>query len=491
MTLRFDNTYINLPTTFYSRQDPASFPNVELLALNRPLLRELGGELGEQDLEGGAHLTRLLSGQDLFEGARPLAQVYAGHQFGQFNPQLGDGRALLLGEVLTPRNQRFDIQLKGSGQTAYSRSGDGRSPIGPVLREYIVSEAMHAMGVPTTRSLSAVQTGENIYRETRSPGAVLARVAKSHIRVGTFQYFLGQGDYESLRTLADYTINRHYPGCWDAENPYLQFFREVVKNLNHLIVEWMSVGFIHGVMNTDNMAVSGETIDYGPCSFMDQFRPGECLSFIDRGGRYRYENQTKILQWNLARFAECLVTLVSNDQDEAVKVLTAELDKSVEGIEKDLSLKMGRKLGVLSFHKEDEQLVSLWLKHLEHAELDFTNSHRRLIDVFEGKDDSLRELDKGKTFRPFYELWERRVFSLPPDKALQAQEQMKNINPMFVPRNHLIQRAITEAEQGEKLVTFHRLREVLKDPFRVGVENQDLLEGPRPNEVVSTTFCGT
>jgi len=488
MTFKFDNTYEQLPPHFYSRQNAASFPNVELLALNNELLHEFGAEEFKNLSE--TELARLFSGQDTFEYSSPLAQVYAGHQFGHFNPQLGDGRALLLGEILTTDNKRFDLQLKGVGQTPYSRSGDGLSPIGPVLREYIVSESMHALGVPTTRSLAAVATGQKVYRESALPGAILTRVAESHIRIGTFQYFLGQGDHASLKRLADYTIDRHYPSCLESENQYLDLFCQVSKKLNETIVQWMSLGFIHGVMNTDNMAVSGETLDYGPCAFLDEFQAAKFFSFVDRGGRYRYENQPGILQWNLARFAECLVPLVDENQETSISLLTNELEKSQDSIREEVTKKMAQKLGVLSPVPEDKSLVSLWLEHLESSKLDFTNAHRHLINILEGHDE-LSELDKGAGFASFYQSWSQRVSSAPKQELSESLTQMRSLNPQFVPRNHLVQKAIEEAEKGEELVTFQQLCEVLKDPFHVTSEYEDFLKPPKPDEMVEATFCGT
>lgn len=489
MSLKFVNTFAQLPMLFYSNERAADFPHVELLALNKSLLCELGAEeLLEWE---GEQLAQFLSGQKVFDGAQPIAQVYAGHQFGHFNPQLGDGRALLLGEVVTPKKGCYDLQLKGSGQTAFSRRGDGRSPIGPVIREYIVSEAMHALGVPTTRALSAVKTGETVYREEASPGAVLGRVAASHLRIGSFQYFLGRGDHDSLKTLVDYAIERHYPICWESGEPYLEFFRLVSERLNDLVSRWMSLGFIHGVMNTDNMAISGETLDYGPCAFMESFKASQVFSFIDRNGRYSYENQPQILQWNLARFAECLVGLVDSNQDKAVSRLTQALEKSAVSVKKKHLEKMARKLGVLNPDEQDEKMVSLWLNHLEKEKLDFTNSHLELLKYFEGHHVKSLNLSDGESFESFHEVWNQRVFSNSKEETLQSKEQMKQVNPEFIPRNHLVEQAIREAERGEELKTFQRLCEVLKTPYQVPPGFEDFLRPARADEAVRTTFCGT
>lgn len=489
MSLKFVNTYSQLPEIFYSQERPASFPRPELLAINRDLLRELGGgDLLELEEEA---LARLFSGQDLFSGSVPLAQVYAGHQFGHFNPRLGDGRALLMGEIQAPQGPRFDLQLKGSGQTLYSRQGDGRSPIGPVVREYIVSEAMHALGVPTTRALSAVKTGEHVYREEALPGAVLGRVAKSHLRIGSFQYFLAQGDQSSLKTLVDYAIERHYPTCWESEAPYLEFFRAVSANLNELVASWMSLGFIHGVMNTDNIAISGETLDYGPCAFMEKFKASQVFSFIDRQGRYAYENQPQILQWNLARLAECLIGLVDTNQEKAVAMLTQELESSMESMKEKHRNKMAMKLGLLSPCPDDDKLVSSWLGHLEKAGLDFTNSHVELLKYFEKENPASGPLGGGESFDSFYRLWEERIFLGPKSDPARSKKLMKQMNPTFIPRNHLIEQAIREAEQGETLSTFHRLCDVLKTPYEVPRGYEDFLKPARPDEAIQRTFCGT
>src|SRR5688572_14715781 len=371
---RLEHTYAELPPLFYSPAAPTAVREPRLVALNRPLARTLGLE---PDTLERPEAAAIFAGNALPDGGRPIAQAYAGHQFGHFTA-LGDGRAILLGEQITPSGDRVDIQLKGAGQTRFSRRGDGRAALGPMLREYIISEAMHALGIPTTRSLAVVTTGEPVYREAVVEGAVLTRVAASHIRVGTMQWAAGHGDVEAARALADYTRARHYPELADADEPYLELFRAILARQASLIARWQLVGFIHGVMNTDNMALSGETIDYGPCAFMDAYDPATVFSSIDHGGRYAYGNQPAIAQWNLARFAETLLPLIDSDMAKAVELATAVLKNFMPAFDARLLARMRRKIGLASEQESDVELVRTLLATMQSAGADFTLTFRRL-----------------------------------------------------------------------------------------------------------------
>jgi uncharacterized protein YdiU (UPF0061 family) len=472
---RFDNSYVrDLPGT-YLRETPAPAPAPRLLVLNRPLAADLG--LDPAALEAGA--AGWLSGAALPPGAEPVALAYAGHQFGGFSPQLGDGRAHLLGEILGPGGQRWDLQLKGSGRTAFSRGGDGKAAIGPMLREYLVSEAMEALGVPTTRALAVVATGEEVLRETALPGAVLARVAASHIRVGTFQFFAARGDFAAVRRLLDYAIARHYPDLspGDAHG----FLDAVAGRQARLIAQWMGLGFIHGVMNTDNMAVSGETIDYGPCAFMEAYAPGTVFSSIDHQGRYAYANQPLILGWNLARLAEALLPLIDADQDRAVERATellvgiaARYRSAWEGV-------MAAKLGLPS---PDGALADDFLAAMQAGGADWTLSFRRLAEAAEGDETFLQAqfLD-----RVLLDAWlPRWRAALAPD----AGSRIRAANPVYIPRNHRVEEALSAATAGD-MAPFHALTAVLETPFaeQPGREGYAL---PAPQGFGRyRTFCGT
>ena len=453
----FDNSYARLPERFYTRQGPTPVASPSLIAFNHGLARDLGIDTGDAD---GATLATLFSGNALPEGAAPLAQVYGGHQFGHWNPQLGDGRALLLGEVKNG-TQRFDIQLKGSGPTPYSRMGDGRAWPGPVLREYLMSEAMAALGVPTTRALAAVATGEEVLRETGPmPGAVLTRVAASHVRVGTFQYFAARGDREALAALADHVITRHYP---DAEGP-ADLLRAVTEAQARLIATWMSLGFIHGVMNTDNMAVSGETIDYGPCAFMDVYHPGKVFSSIDRGGRYAYGNQPQIALWNLAQLASSLVPLMP-DQDAAVEDFTSIINTFGDVYQAEWTRLFAAKLGLGPDAGPD--LAMRLLTWMAEETRDFTTTFRALAEGEEIGPEDWRADWQGQT----------------PDLAIA-----RAANPVVVPRLHLIEGVITAGVQGD-FAPFHDLLARVTAPFDEAPEAYR--RPPQPEEEVTRTFCGT
>ncbi|TNF89987.1 MAG: YdiU family protein, partial [Gammaproteobacteria bacterium] len=419
-------------------------------------------------------LARIFAGTDPIQGSQPLAQAYAGHQFGGFTPQLGDGRAVLLGEIVDGSGERFDLQLKGSGRTPFSRGGDGKSWLGPVLREYILSEAMHRLGVPTTRALAAVATGETVYREEPLPGAVFTRVAASHLRVGTFQFFAARQDAASVRTLANYAIERHYPEAGAEGEPYLAFFRAVMARQAELIANWMAVGFIHGVMNTDNSTISGETIDYGPAAYLDEFSFRKVFSSIDQQGRYAYGNQPAIGQWNLARLAETLLLL-----DVPVEALEAALGEYPELYREHYLALMRPKLGLADAQPDDVELINDWLSHLEAEALDYTLSFRALADRA-GADDPPQ-------FGEVEARWRARLGDRP---ARETKARMDAVNPLYIARNHRVEQAIEQAVAGD-LSIFEDLNRVLANPYEAQSGFEAYAEPPEPHERVTRTFCGT
>ena len=468
--IAFDNSYARLPEQFHTRIDPAPVRAPALLKLNAALAAEIGVAA---DSDEDAALA--FCGNAVPDGAEPLAQVYAGHQFGGFSPQLGDGRANLLGETRTGGRRR-DIQLKGSGPTPYSRMGDGRAWLGPVLREYAVSEAMHALGVPTTRALAAVATGETVRREAGAlPGAVLTRVAASHIRVGTFEYFAARGDAESLRILFAHAAARHCPG---AETPE-EMLEAVAARQAELVATWMSLGFIHGVMNTDNTAISGETIDYGPCAFMDAYHPDRVFSSIDTGGRYAYASQPGALVWNLARFAESLLPLCA-DPAAAAQRLSAIVGAVPEAIRAHWRRLFGRKIGIAEPTEEDAALAAGLLERMAAGRADFTRTFRGLADG-----SARAEFDDPAAFDDWAEGWRARIAS-----ESGPQELMRRSNPALIPRNHQIERMIRAAAAGD-MAPFERLSDALAAPFEDTAHSADLALAPKPHEIVARTFCGT
>ncbi|MFB6363459.1 YdiU family protein [Paenibacillus elgii] len=478
----FDNSYARLPEMFYSKLDPTPVRSPKLIVLNERLAASLG--LDAQALRGSDGVA-VFAGNRIPEGASPLAQAYAGHQFGHFT-MLGDGRALLLGEQITPDNTRVDIQLKGSGRTPYSRGGDGRAALGPMLREYIISEAMHALGIPTTRSLAVVTTGEEIIRETELPGAVLTRVAASHVRVGTFQYVANWGTAEELRALADYTIQRHYPEADAAENRYLALLQEVIKRQAALIAKWQRVGFIHGVMNTDNMALSGETIDYGPCAFMDAYDPATVFSSIDVQGRYAYGNQPSIAAWNLARLAEALLPLLHDDEDQAIRLAEDAISGFVELFGRHWLAGMRAKLGLFNEEPEDEALIKDLLVMMQKHRADYTNTFRALTF------DKHEELAFNGTaeFVQWHELWQARRGRQQEPQA-SSQQLMRSSNPALIPRNHRVEEALDAAvERGDYSVT-ERLVQALSNPYAHAPEQAEYCTLPAPSNRPYRTFCGT
>ncbi|MBM7866038.1 YdiU family protein [Heliobacterium gestii] len=482
MGWNLDNSYARLPKLFFSALDPTPVGAPELAILNEPLAQALG--LNTQALRGDDGVA-VLAGNALPEGALPLAQAYAGHQFGHFT-MLGDGRALLLGEQITPQGKRFDIQLKGSGRTPYSRRGDGRAALGPMLREYIISEAMDALGIPTTRSLAVVTTGESVIRETVQPGAILTRVAASHLRVGTFQYVAQWGAVEELRLLADYTIKRHFPDVDADENRYLSLLRAVIERQAALIAKWQLVGFIHGVMNTDNMAISGETIDYGPCAFMNAFDPATVFSSIDRQGRYAYGNQPVIAGWNLARFAETLLPLLHDDEEQAVEIAQEAVTAFVPLYQRHWLSGMRAKLGLFNEETEDPSLIEGLLTLMQAHRADYTNTFRALS--LEKPDDT--PLFEKPDFTQWHEQWQARQGRQPETKE-DSRQLMNKSNPAVIPRNHRVEEALEAAVKKGDLCVMERLLTVLATPYDLPPEQVDFTAPPAPTSAPYRTFCGT
>jgi uncharacterized protein YdiU (UPF0061 family) len=486
----FENTYAALPANFFARVAPTPVTSPRLIKLNRPLAVHLGLDPDRLDSPEGAEI---LAGKQIPDGADPIAMAYAGHQFGHFVPQLGDGRAILLGEVIDADGVRRDIQLKGSGPTPFSRRGDGRAALGPVLREYIVSEAMAALGIPTTRSLAAVLTGESVLRETALPGAVLTRVASSHIRVGTFQFFAARQDTEGVRRLADHVIARHYPQAAGAERPYLALLNAVIARQADLIARWLLVGFIHGVMNTDNTSVSGETIDYGPCAFMDHYDPATVFSSIDEMGRYAYANQPRIAQWNLTRFAECLLPLLSDQQDKAIEEAQSALGNFAEKFDAAYQAGLRRKLGLFTARDEDRLLAQDLLDAMAKNEADFTLTFRRLSDAaFDPVHDSdVRQLFADPAaYDEWAARWRQRFGDEPQDPAIR-QSAMRAVNPAFIPRNHRVEAVIEAAVNRDDFALFEELLAVLSKPFEDQPAYAAYAQPPEPHQRVLQTFCGT
>jgi len=485
---KFDNTFACSMEGFFSHCQAESANAPRWLQFNHALAAELGLDPIALDSEAGL---AIFSGNTAPEGSEPIAQAYAGHQFGGFSPQLGDGRALLLGEVIDTQQLRRDIQLKGSGRTPFSRGGDGKAAIGPVLREYLVGEAMQALSVPTTRALAAVATGNVVYRETALPGAILTRIAASHIRVGTFQYAAARRDEDKIRQLADYAIQRHYPETADAENPYLAFFVAVADAQASLVARWMGIGFIHGVMNTDNMTISGETIDYGPCAFMDSYSPSTVFSSIDHGGRYAYANQPEILIWNLARLAETLIPFVDPKQEKAVEQLTETIE-CIKPLYESYWLKgMRAKIGLSTEDPSDSQLINDLFKTMDKGDADFTLVFRRLSQALRGDNELVRGLFKNPVdFDAWEQRWWRR-FEQDGISGETAAQAMDTVNPIYIPRNHKVEEALAAAINGEDMIPFKKLLNVLTHPFDEFEGNEDYAEPASPTEIPYKTFCGT
>lgn len=471
--IKLENSYLNLPETFYKKAIAAKIPSPELIAFNPSLAKEIGLDLSEKNDD---ELAQIFSGQILLPKSTPISLAYAGFQFGHPVPQLGDGRALLLGQ-----SDGFDIQLKGSGPTPFSRNGDGKSALGPVIREYIVSEAMHHLGVPTTRALCAVTTGEDVFRQQGAePGGIFTRVADSHLRVGTFQYFAFQNDIESIVTLLDYTIERHYPEFKDLpkDRKAIELLKSLTVKQAKLIAKWSGLGFIHGVMNTDNFSMAGITIDYGPCAFMEEFNFHKVFSSIDRQGRYSFFNQVPIAKWNLTRLAETLLPLIHSDQQTAID----EVEKSVLPLFSLFETKrieqFALKLGITDPKETDEELVMQFLKYLEDNSLDFTLGFYQLPDLYRG---DVSFYKSNEALENFVKVWKQRVAKI---------ENVNLHNPLYIPRNHLVQKAITEAYQGD-FEYFHKLNLILQKPFEKQQNAEEFETPAKPEEAVTKTFCGT
>ena len=478
---RFDNTYSKLPDIFLSKVSPVPVKSPNLVILNDNLSKELELNFSTSNKE---NLSKLFSGNLLPRDSKAIAQAYAGHQFGHFT-MLGDGRATLMGEHLTKDNRRFDIQFKGSGKTPFSRNGDGRAALGPMLREYIISEAMHALGIPTTRSLAVVKTGENVLRDTPLPGAILTRVASSHLRVGTFQYITARKDEENLKTLVNYTIDRHYPDIKDSKNKALDLLKKLMERQIKLVINWMRVGFIHGVMNTDNMAVSGETIDYGPCAFMDAYDPQTVFSSIDQLGRYAYFNQPSITKWNLARFAECLIPLIDENKDKAIKTATETINRFEKIYEIKWLNMMRDKLGLFGEDPKDQVLILDLLTWMHQNKTDYTNTFCFLMNEKIEND----EIYNNEDFHIWRQRWLDRLKlnNNTPEKYFKL---MRSVNPSIIPRNHKVEEVL-EAANNNNLKPMKNLLNILEKPY----ENQNKIfeyQSPAPisNEKYQT-FCGT
>ncbi|MGL4453141.1 MAG: protein adenylyltransferase SelO [Sarcina sp.] len=476
---RLENSYYELPKMFFTVQAPSDVPSPKMCILNIDLCRELGIDPENEEL------VDIFSGNQVIEDSIPIAQAYAGHQFGNFT-MLGDGRAVLLGELITSDGERIDIQLKGAGRTPYSRGGDGKAAFGPMLREYIISEAMYALNIPTTRSLAVVTTGEKVAREEYLEGAILTRIAKSHLRVGTFQYAAGGGEKEDIKELADYALDRHFKGYESSENKYRYLLDEAIKRQARLIAKWQLVGFIHGVMNTDNMTISGETIDYGPCAFMDTYHPKTVFSSIDHSGRYAYGNQPNIGVWNLARFAESLIPILDENQDKAIDIAKESLNK-FKDLYKGLWLDgMRAKLGLFDREEADEYIVESLLTIMQNERADYTNTFYNLTI---GNIEAL-EIKKSRLFEKWHDTWIERLERQGKSKE-EVMKLMKANNPVIIPRNHRVEEALSAATTSHDYSVMHELLDALKNPFDYDKDLEKYRELPKPTKIVYRTYCGT
>ena len=481
--MKLSNSYIGLPEEFYQQINPTPVKSPSLLIFNDELANSLNIELTEDDK------LNFFSGNKIPKDSIPVALNYSGHQFGNFVHQLGDGRAILLGEVRN-KNESYDIQLKGSGQTKFSRQGDGRSALGPVLREYILSEAMYHLGIPTTRSLAAVATGEHVVRDSFEPGGILTRVAKSHLRVGTFEYFASRQQWEDLKLLADFAIQKHFPEIRETDNHYLELLKKVASNQSILIANWMSVGFIHGVMNTDNFTISGETIDYGPCAFLDEYHPGKVFSSIDQSGRYAYGNQPSISSWNLASLAGCLIAFIDKDSDKANELATEVLENySIDTNQRILDL-MCKKIGLDGSKKNNQEMLRNLLKLMMDNESDFTITFRSLSNILlNNSDNFLAQFHQKDEVSGWINNW-KSALNLENKNVGEIISNLNNTNPMYIPRNHQVQKAIEESYLGN-LKVLEEMLEVLKNPFQENVSLSHYSEAPSEQQRVTQTFCGT
>ncbi|MBP9707895.1 MAG: YdiU family protein [Oligoflexales bacterium] len=482
MSWNLKNTYSQLPEALYVNQKPIPVKNPSLVLLNNGLALDLGLDIEELRSSEG---TAILAGNAIPQDSQPIAQAYAGHQFGYFT-MLGDGRAVLLGEQLTPAGKVFDIQLKGSGRTPFSRRGDGRAALGPMLREYLISEAMFALGIPSTRSLAVVTTGEQVYRETPLQGAILTRCAASHIRIGTFQYAAAKKDLKQLKELADYSIKRHYPELLQTNQPYLGLLDSVTKRLISLINQWLRVGFVHGVMNTDNMAISGETIDYGPCAFIDHYDPKAVFSSIDHHGRYAFGEQADIAHWNLARFAETLLPLLSENSTTALALANDCLKSYTELFEKEWLQMMGKKLGIFSTSENDKSFFDELLKIMHEHKLDYTNTFR----LFTRNNHKEILEEKYLPLSAWIEKWRLRQ-AQQNITSEQAASLMKKNNPVIIPRNHLVEAALQATKENMNLGPILEFLEVLKAPYLERQDSEKYIQSPNSDNAPYKTFCGT
>lgn len=488
--LNFVNTYAKLPKSFYVSSKPTAVSKPVLLKLNHQLAQEFGLDVKKLTSKAGVNFC---AGNYIPEGAEPIATAYAGHQFGNFTPKLGDGRAVLLGGLANKKGQIFDLQLKGSGQTPFSRRGDGRSALGPVIREYLMSEAMYALGIKTTRALAMVASGEEVVRDKILPGGIFTRIASSHIRVGTFQYFAAQKQQDELKKLADYTIKRHYATCNQDDNPYLALLREVIAAQTKLIVSWIMKGFIHGVMNTDNMSICGETIDYGPCAFLDTYKPDRKFSAIDYYGRYAYANQPNIAAWNLTRFADAIITLLDNKLDKAILLAKTELEKFPQLYQKYWLIEMRKKFGLITERADDVGLFTDYLNLLEKHQADFHLSFRSLC--YYGQNNlKARNFHKIYPENPAYKKWylayDARL-KYESSTIRQRQPLMLKANPAYIPRNHLVEEVIWQAVKYNDFSYFEKLHKILAKPYN---EQQKNIKYMLPAEIIDEnyqTFCGT
>ena len=492
----FDNSYLQLPPIFYQNQQPSAVKNPKIVVFNAALAKALGLNFGlDNDAIDNEAIknqgAQFLAGNALLNGSQPIAQAYAGHQFGHFN-RLGDGRAILLGEHITPKNERFDIQLKGAGRTPYSRSGDGRAALGPMLREYIISEAMHALGIATTRSLAVTTTGETVFRDAAYSGAVLTRIAASHIRVGTFQFAAANQQVQDLQALANYTINRHFPDIADSENPTLELLKKVIDSQASLIAKWMQVGFIHGVMNTDNMSISGETIDYGPCAFINGYHPETVFSSIDSNGRYAYGNQPNIAHWNLIRLAESLLPLIDDDEEQAIALVTECLQAFPNQFFAYWLAGMRSKLGIFNQEEDDIKLVEDLLMHMQKSKADFTNTFRSLSDVaFPDVAFQNSALHQDAGFKNWQSQWQARL-ARQNQRFADSVQLMQSVNPKVIARNHLVEEALSAAVDGNDMTLFNALLAVVSNPFANLEYAEKYTQAPEPLiDAQYKTFCGT
>lgn len=473
----FDNSYLQLPSELFSKQAPTAVIHPELLVFNTQLAAELGlADLSHEQAQA------IFSGNQLVNGSEPIAQAYAGHQFGHAT-MLGDGRAVLLGEQMTPTGLRVDIQLKGAGRTRYSRRGDGRAAVAPMLREYIISESLHALGVPSTRTLAVVKTGETVYRERPLPGAIAARVASSHIRVGTFQYAAWHENKALLPALFNYAATRHYPEVLQSANPALAFLAAVMDAQIKLVVEWMRVGFIHGVLNTDNVAISGEAIDFGPCAFMDSYNPSTVFSSIDRDGRYAFNQQPSITLWNLSRLAEALLTLIADEEKTAIELANALLDKFSPRFNQQWQQMLRGKLGLVGEQPEDIELIQDWLQLLHQQQLDYTNAHRQMMAFELPEEQQWQELG--------LQLWHQRWLNRIGENREASLALMQQHNPMVIPRNHLVEQALNSAQDDNNMQPFNKLMSVLQHPYNERPLTDKYCQPAQAHERVAQTFCGT